>query len=739
MKKIYLKIVMTLVALLAVSQAATAADIVYLQPNVNCSFTATTNVKGYLKQGEQGPYSAIQFDIEVPSWLEVVTTAQGQPQFSLVSSRIDGHTAAVKYKPGTDFNVITVIISTPSNNVLLEESGQLFSFQIRQAAVPDASIESHIMKITNIVASTVVDGEIDRYELSDYVYPVINKYDKNQDNYIPIDDEHFPDAELLSWALSQDFGADERLYDSEAQAVASIDLSGRNVSNPTGLQYFPNVKEVNIIGNSITGENMDQLIGYLPVCESNDGIFRVDSDDITPAQIAVLEQKGWTVYSETGEQLHGVVYAESIELNKIETTLVIGQIETLSATILPATASQSVTWSSSDTSVATVDANGVVTAVTAGSATITATTLDGSNLSASCNVTVNEPEHFIPIDEEHFPDDNLRETLLDEDFGQDGKLTDSEADAVETLDLSDKGITDPSGLENFPNLSDLDITGNDITGENMDQLIDELPTRPEGDGVLHVDPEDITADQIDDLNDKGWTVVDGEGNPTNGNPDSYIPIDAEHFPDDNFRAWLLEQEYGKDAKLTPREIAGIKEMSPTNKDIADLTGIAYFTELTTLDMAGNELSTANLSSNDKLTNIDVSNNIISGEDMDSFIENLPTVTSGQLCVKTGNAEDRNKMTKDQVAAATAKGWTVVYYNPETDSYEPYEGEKTFARGDVNEDGYVNVGDVTELYYILTGVDMTYERNGDVDNDGEINVGDVSELYKIILAESQKDN
>jgi uncharacterized repeat protein (TIGR01451 family) len=77
---------------------------------------------------------------------------------------------------------------------------------------------------------------------------------------------------------------------------------------------------------------------------------------------------------------------ESISLNKSNTNLTIEDSETLIATTTPA--GISVKWSSSDTSVATVDSNGKVTAIGAGTATITATTADGSNLSASCLVTV---------------------------------------------------------------------------------------------------------------------------------------------------------------------------------------------------------------------------------------------------------------------------------------------------------------------------------------------------------------
>ena len=61
---------------------------------------------------------------------------------------------------------------------------------------------------------------------------------------------------------------------------------------------------------------------------------------------------------------------------------------TIQATVLPLSASNKrLTWSSSNTSVATVE-DGVVTAISVGSATITATSTDGSNVTAKCQVTV---------------------------------------------------------------------------------------------------------------------------------------------------------------------------------------------------------------------------------------------------------------------------------------------------------------------------------------------------------------
>lgn len=84
------------------------------------------------------------------------------------------------------------------------------------------------------------------------------------------------------------------------------------------------------------------------------------------------------------------ISVESITLNKPQLSLVKGATETLTATVLPTTATdKTVIWESSDTAVATVE-NGVVTAVAAGNATITA---KAGEKTATCAVTVTNPSN----------------------------------------------------------------------------------------------------------------------------------------------------------------------------------------------------------------------------------------------------------------------------------------------------------------------------------------------------------
>ena len=97
-----------------------------------------------------------------------------------------------------------------------------------------------------------------------------------------------------------------------------------------------------------------------------------------------------TEYYWRSQYFKSVENATSVTLNKSSLSLINGNSETLTASVATSRAEQGVAWTSDNTSVATVDANGKVTAVGAGTANITATATDGSDVSATCAVTVKE-------------------------------------------------------------------------------------------------------------------------------------------------------------------------------------------------------------------------------------------------------------------------------------------------------------------------------------------------------------
>ena len=120
-------------------------------------------------------------------------------------------------------------------------------------------------------------------------------------------------------------------------------------------------------------------------------------------KVTALKEGKATITAKAGEKSatcavnvsRKVIEVTSVTMNKAELTLTEGDSETLTATVKPDDATdKTVTWTSSDANVASVDAYGKVTAVKEGHATITA---KAGEISASCSVTVNKK--VIPVTE----------------------------------------------------------------------------------------------------------------------------------------------------------------------------------------------------------------------------------------------------------------------------------------------------------------------------------------------------
>ena len=105
---------------------------------------------------------------------------------------------------------------------------------------------------------------------------------------------------------------------------------------------------------------------------NNSGVATVDGGEITAVATGTA-----------------VITVKSIIMDESQVTIERTKTARLSVTVMPEDAGdKSVTWSSDNDGIATVDGSGLVTAVAAGTAIIRATTNDGSNLTAECQVTV---------------------------------------------------------------------------------------------------------------------------------------------------------------------------------------------------------------------------------------------------------------------------------------------------------------------------------------------------------------
>ncbi|MEO2059487.1 MAG: T9SS type A sorting domain-containing protein [Mesonia sp.] len=120
-----------------------------------------------------------------------------------------------------------------------------------------------------------------------------------------------------------------------------------------------------------------------------------------------------------------------------------------------------------------------------------------------------------------FPDENLKNALLEYepiiDINDDGEIQISEALAVTELQLNfyytNYNITDPTGLENFENLTDLDLYGNSITSIEVSSLINLEYLYLGNNSITSIDVSNNVALLYFDIYDNLITELDVSQNP----------------------------------------------------------------------------------------------------------------------------------------------------------------------------------------------------------------------------------
>ena len=183
----------------------------------------------------------------------------------------------------------------------------------------------------------------------------------------------------------------------DAEYISPIYATYNAVDNtlnmPLGQVVYEDSEHKLVIAQTVDGSDKNLTGNIVMQIDNNaNGVEITFAEDYLLGVGDILNDNWWyqalynISYSKTttGEEL-----ATSIVLDKTEVSLEVAETTMLTATVLPETATnKSVAWTSSNEAVATVDANGVVTAIALGEVVITATTTDGSDLSASCQVTV---------------------------------------------------------------------------------------------------------------------------------------------------------------------------------------------------------------------------------------------------------------------------------------------------------------------------------------------------------------
>lgn len=355
-------------------------------------------------------YLGMQVDIMLPKGVEFELNNRGKLIVSLNPEIVDDHIAASNV---LDTGVGRILVASMTNSTILKGNNLLMTVKVK---ITDSFSGSQTGKVSNIRFSPV-PGEEDIFSPEDFTLNVklsslsFDKTDLTLEEgkesslglvYNPVNAEGIDvaftvaDPSIISYtdgvvkalkkgsttitATAQGISATCKVNVTEPQP-SSVSLS------KTELQMFIGDEESLIA--TVLPINADQSVIW---SSSDASVVKVENGIVTALKVGNA-----TVTATTSNGLKAncsvvvkPVLAESIILSAETLNLLVGDTDQLTATVMPAnTTDKSVSWFSSDISVATVE-NGKVTAISAGKVTITATTNDDSNLSATCEVIVDQ-------------------------------------------------------------------------------------------------------------------------------------------------------------------------------------------------------------------------------------------------------------------------------------------------------------------------------------------------------------
>jgi len=357
-----------------------------------------------------------------------------------------------------------------------------------------------------------------------------------------------------------------------------------------------------------------------------------------------------------------------------------------------------------------------------------------STESWSCSIDLNatfvenEAQCEFLNDHTFVPDDAFEQALIE--YGYDTVLDDyvltSEINIMETLDISNRGIVNLKGIEDFFALSEINASNNllnntDLTNNTSLTMLNFSNNRLYRANLKN--GSNLQFSSINFLNNPNLTCiyVDEVAYCTN----SFSDIDLQtHFvldedqcqfflthifiPDDNFELALIDQGYDEviDHYVLKSEVSGLNELIVDNYNIYDLTGIEGFTSLMGLDCHANQISSLDLSRNIYLWGLDCHSNALISLDLSSN-----TLLRGLDChdnqleildIRNGN---NNQITNNYFDSRGNSNLTCIYVDDVTYSettWTQVDATSHFVHNENECESYLSVSDLEDAETIVYG-------------------------------------
>ena len=404
-----------LVVTMMPAMTSTAAAVTSIE-KVTAEITAVEGGISALNPTCTTPDSTYSVKIEKVEGKKRIMRVDGKPKYIW--------TTATSFEPGNTYR-LTVRFSSNYWEEYSYENSMNFAYSTRPSGAVDAPAVDVTFKINGKTTT------IDLYTSGD---------------------------DISDWA-PDDGNANEMLVQTEVEipkvAVSGITLNNSTLSLTTGQNFTLQamLSPSNATNKEVTWESSDA------------GVAAVSKDGVVTAKKAGKATIVAKAADESGKYASCVVTVTEVKkevtgvmLNKSSLNLGVGGSEVLSATVLPADATnKQVTWLSSTPSIATVSQSGVVTGVKEGTTQISVITADGSK-TAICSVTVSGQAQTEP--------GTQTGGIIDPATGKTAAATFSGME----IEL-DYTSTAYNGSDKEPGVAIQDASGNDLT-EDVDYTLD---------------------------------------------------------------------------------------------------------------------------------------------------------------------------------------------------------------------------------------------------------------------------
>ena len=721
---------LTLVALIIISNLSAKAEnrfyiddfIMYTGETKELSINLTNDVA----------FTGFQADLYLPNGLEVVQE-DGDYIFYLTDRKGSDHSISTERQ---DNGAIRLLCYSLKLKEFSGTNGALVKFRVKASDDFRGDFQINIKDIT-----------FSQKDLTEYNFAssVTNIVGKTLAKSISIDKpavslKATETAALVATVLPETTTDKAVTWKSDNEAVATVDANGvvtaiavgeanitatttdgTNLSASCKVTVIPTLAETITLNQTAVSlkatETAELSVNILPATTTNkavtwksqnEAVATVDANGVVTA-IAVGETT-ITVTTADGSNLSATCKvtvvptpAASITLNTTAVTLKATETATLTTTILPATTTnKAVTWKSDNEAIATVDANGVVTAIAVGEANITATTTDGTNLSATCKVTVEQTfASSISLDKTSISlkateSETLKATILPATTTNQAVTWKSDNEAIATVDAN--------GVVTAHEVGVATITATTTDGTNLSASCTV--------NVIHTQASSITLNM---------TEVSLKALET-------VKLSVEILP----------------ATTTNKVVTWKSDNEAIAK--VDANGIVTAIAVGETNITATTTDGSNLSASCKVTVIPtLANSITLDKTEVSFKANeTVTLTPTILPATTTNTVVVWTTTDEKVAVVDANGVvTAIGVGKATITATTTDGSNLSAScaitvlptpGDVNNDAVINVTDVMTVASYILGrtVDVFIFEAADITEDSKINITDIVGIVNIIL-------